>query len=141
MKSAWLISAFLFLTLSSLGATAAPDAVQYQLSERCGKTAHEWFKDEWGDGIATKDGTQMMATYSNHYNRKLNACMLLLTMTTMQGKTELVSYILFDVNEQKDYGECDELTNHDCAASCHVTSNICKSYDEWRGLVEPFMTE
>lgn len=139
-----LFSVLCFSFLLTPSAWSAPSTAEYDLSEKCGKTAREWFKQEWGDGFATKDGNRMMAHYSNHYNRKLNVCLVLLHSGTLNGGANSVNSatsMLFDVNEQKDYGECMTIGNQDCTATCFVTTKRCDSYAEWQKLIEPFMTE
>lgn len=66
------------LAVCSAQCFGAPDKMLYELQERCGKSALEEFKREFGTGISsTKQGTTI-TSFRNHYNAKRNACMYLL---------------------------------------------------------------
>jgi hypothetical protein len=82
---------------------AASTKEEYELQERCGKRAEERFKKEYGSETT-------MSNYSNHYNRKLNKCFILVTQTIHNDKETRemlgISTIrtLVDINENKVYG-------------------------------------
>src|SRR5688572_463835 len=59
---------------------AATSSEQYALSERCGKSAAEWFKEHWGTGQNQIDGETVLARFVNHYNVKLNKCFVLVSI-------------------------------------------------------------
>src|SRR5262245_32857109 len=47
----------------------------YELQERCGKRAEEFFRREYGTGSPkTEYGITMSFNYENHYSARLNKC-------------------------------------------------------------------
>ena len=109
---------------------------EYELQERCKKGAAEFVQGkEYKDLIRTGD-----AYYTNHYNRKLNKCFVVIYSTNVIGQ----NYIdLWDINEHKRCGHfvsslVDPLN---AAADCTVLGNPCKSKSEWDSLVKPYVEE
>lgn len=124
---------------------AASPKEEYDLQERCGKRAEEYFKREYGNGISnTKDG-QSMTVYTNHYNKKLNKCFILLTTTNVTYKDKKVSSStfrsLYDINENKEYGIFFKRDNDNFVFECKVSDKVCNSEDEWEALIKPYMEE
>jgi hypothetical protein len=83
--------ASLFLLTFFGNAYAAPNKEEYELQERCGKRAGEYF----ASGLKTRvlftenDKTTNVVTYRNHYNGKLNKCFILVTiMETPKSEKE-----------------------------------------------------
>lgn len=116
---------------------------EYELQERCGKHAEEWFKHEYGNGSYKTDDVTARAGYTNHYNTKLNKCFVLLSITFFSPKKtvkeRLTSTVgLFDINEQKEYGSF--YKNGD-AVVCNVGDKICLSSAQWDALIKPYMEE
>jgi hypothetical protein len=76
------------IALAALGEVKAePNKVLYELQERCGKQATEWFVSEWGrSGIVNTNDGQIIADFQNHYNSKLNTCIVLLNTTNINTK-------------------------------------------------------
>jgi hypothetical protein len=106
--------------------------VQYDLGERCGKATAEWFKKQWGDGVSGGKIT----TYENHYNSKLNRCVVLLS----QHAPGSVLLTLFDQNEHTTYGELDA-SESKLPIQCYVGEKRCACEVEWRALAKPLMQE
>ena len=81
-----------FLTIPT--ASAEPNKEQYELRERCGRRAAEFFKY-----LDYRD-----ASFENHYNADLNGCFLLVTITSREtGKAVTwVEWQLWDVNENRE---------------------------------------
>jgi hypothetical protein len=125
-------------TLASRNASAEADKLKYELQERCGQTALAAFnRDNPGQGIAS---------YENHYNLRLNKCFVLYTTTFFNSKTTNLSLTIFDVNENKEYGEYfgtqDSQRQHPLATLyCTVRDILCHSEDEWRQLTKSYMEE
>jgi hypothetical protein len=128
----------LALTLSGQVPATGPNKEAYELSERCGKTARDWFARDWGDGVSGK----IISTYRNHYSEKLNKCFVLLSTTQVtRSKTcgTLVMATLFDVNESNDYGHmssCDQRVT-----VCNVHGQDCASAADWQMLLRPYLDE
>ena len=138
-------------TLLASTCYAAPDKVQYELQERCGKTCKDAFEREWGrNGVVNNDDGQMRATYQNHYSVRLNKCFYLEEVTTYPiNKTQSVheDQVLYDINENKQYGNFHRMYNYvgpygDIPpATCYVLDKPCRSKNEWDALVRPYMEE
>ncbi len=56
-----------FVSFSSSFAASAKE--DYELQERCGKRAEEFFKREYGSGISHTEDGYSMSGYTNHYNK------------------------------------------------------------------------
>jgi hypothetical protein len=63
--------AFLFLLTFFGNAYAAPNKEEYELQERCGKGAKEYFKDNF-----SYTEQNITSFYRNHFNKKLNKCFI-----------------------------------------------------------------
>lgn len=109
----------------------------YELSERCGRTARDWFKDNWGDGESRSDGIASHSSYENHYNPKLNRCFALLNMmfegkNSKTGAETLRTFAqLYDVNDAHAMGSY--LVNHEPnqLLNCLMGKQQCTSTDQW----------
>ena len=126
------------IVLSS-GTYAASIKEQYELQERCGKRADEVFRREYGNGI----GNDQMAGYTNHYNEKLNKCFVLVTVSIYKPDISN-TMVLFDINENKEYGSIVTIITHAKDAPltyCKVLERVCHSQKEWETLTRPFMEE
>ena len=127
---------------------AAPIKEEYELQERCGKRAEERFKEGYGNSIVSNgDGTVIMSNYTNHYNRKLNKCFVLVMSTSIpKDKTTREKYgistdkTLWDLNENKEYGGFFKFSKH-ALMRCDVLEKHCNSENEWDSLVKPYMEE
>jgi hypothetical protein len=129
-----LIAALLFCSIAN---AAEPNAVAYQLQERCGKRAEEVLRfNGWNPA---KD----IASIQSHYNSRLNRCFAI-QRTMIYGDPNV---ILFDVNEGKDYGEF--ILSHVqykgelslIVTECYVEKKHCRSAEEWDELARPYMEE
>jgi hypothetical protein len=119
----------------------------YEMRERCGKVAADWFKNYFGSKETESYVTP--ADYSNHYNRKLNKCFVLANGTSYpkskRNKNDKFSYekfvqaILLDVNENKLYGGFFETDGK--LDSCKVLEVPCTSLDDWKRLVRSYMED
>ena len=114
------------------------DKYIYELQDKCRKTTEDVFKKEWGSGVvSTKDG-QMIASYSNHYNKKLNKCFYLLNSTNVTKRYSLQMTSLWDIQDNKSYGEF----NVDSKGMfCSVGEKQCKSKDEFESLIKSYMND
>ena len=126
--------ALLSLVLAT-GAQAQPLIDKYELSERCGKRAEEVFKK----GQEETTGLTLAAdNYENHYNSRLNKCFYLEIHET--GETK--SLRLFDLNDHKEIGSyVGELGVQGPVRRCVLQEKHCKTEEEWRALIKPFMED
>jgi hypothetical protein len=124
---------------------AASTKEEYELQERCGKRAEEFFNRGYGNGISnTKDG-QSISGYTSHYNKKMNKCFFLLTTSDLPYKDKKKSastfITLIDINEQKEYGNFFKRLKDNFGFVCKVADKVCNSQDEWDALIKPYMEE
>lgn len=132
-------------------AYAASVKEEYELQERCKKSVDTWFQKEW-DGRGTHEDKDFvtMVDYQNHYNKKLNKCFVLETITVVdkKSKNNTRHIVLFDINENKQYA--DFFTNWkslyiegagwvlDMRSSNEIR---CRDKGTWDGLIKPYMEE
>jgi hypothetical protein len=104
---------------------------EYELQERCGNRAEERYRKEYGNETP-------MSNYTNHYNRKLNRCFILVTQI-IQSDTYKT---LVDINENRPHGFFSKIVSLRTPTSwCEVLGKPCHSESEWDSLVRPFMEE
>jgi len=129
----------------SANSYAASTKEEYELQERCGKRAEEIFRIEYGNG--NKAGK--MSNYTNHYNRKLNRCFVIVIeiQTSIPDDKEIMEKVGFwtdktlcDINENKVYGHFLKFSNGGLM-DCKVLGKHCSSENEWDALVKPYMEE
>ncbi len=117
----------------------------YELQEKCGKQSREMFREEFGNGIVYKNEQKITSDYTNHYNKKLNKCFLLVNLINhiknRENKIEKNRLkMLFDLHERKEYGAVLIFDNGELD-SCSILDQICKSEQEWDLLVKHYMEE
>jgi hypothetical protein len=113
----------------------------YELQERCGKTCEEAFKKEYG-----KPERGWLCNYTNHYNKKLNKCFILVSATHYPGDKKdslgiTTDISLWDINEKKQYGQFFNARKTKFCFECEVAGKHCTSEQEWEALVKPYMEE
>ena len=117
---------------------------KYELQERCGKWCEEYFNKEYGNGIINGgDGERLISNYTNHYNKKINKCFILITSTefirNMENKIESIRMkTLFDLNKNKEYGSLVQFENNNKPINCRILEKYCNSEKEWDLLVKPY---
>jgi hypothetical protein len=125
----------------STNISAQPNKVLYELQERCGKRAEEFFRREYGPAFS-KD--RQMFNYENHYSSRLNKCFFLeIADVYEKGKSASTKNMrLFDLNENKEYGVyVSGFTADRPPLVCNVQDQVCQSESEWRQLLKPFMED
>ena len=118
----------------------------HERTEQCGKTSRDAFRREWQEGAASTEDGLMTAGFASHYNVKLDACFLLLTVSEGTASSNTLSKRLFDINERELYGEysgvvTSALTTVGLPATCRVAGFYCASRGEWDVLVARYMEE
>jgi hypothetical protein len=105
----------------------------YELEERCGRRAEQIFQKDF-----PQDQRKGFESFENHYNVRLNKCFLLeenSMVITDAGKSHHSKLLtLVDVNDNKIYGSFSPL-------NCDVQDKQCRSEQEFRTLIRPFMEE
>jgi hypothetical protein len=111
-----------------------------ELQGQCSKQARDQYDSKgWRE--------EPMASYTNHYNDKLNKCFLLIQNTALpKTKTELVvrMRVLIDAFEGKAYAGFTSVGSRAMPDICNVTSltgeeKQCHSSDEFDELVKQYM--
>lgn len=115
-----------------------------ELQEKCARQAREVFK---GDGLDKAP----FASFSNHYNEKLNKCFVLLENHVIAGEAvtstrlddafegKVFGNYLWQTEKNKKYWEVPPL-------ACNVVlesgeEKVCKSSEEFNQLIKPYMGE
>jgi hypothetical protein len=136
------ILALLSLALLATGAQAQSLKEKYELSEQCAKQAAERFERDWGTGVFTHaDGRQTTSNYEHHYNSRLHKCLYLEVRDTQKsGRPPLRMLTLVDLHGKRSIGKYRKLEG-DRFAVCWLQGEPCKTEEEWRSLIKPFMEE
>jgi hypothetical protein len=126
--------------------SAQPNKELYELQERCGKRAAEFFRREHSPPVAKIEHGQMRFNYENHYSAQLNKCFFLEIANTYEridGKPTISKRMrLFDLNDNKEYGVFVASICDGCGPmACSVQDKGCRSESEWRQLIKPFMED
>jgi hypothetical protein len=139
-----------FIASPSFAADQKLDRKQiYELRKDCGKTCAQRFKEEFGkEGLYSSGKEEHGArSYASHYNAKLNKCFILITDRHFGGTTPGLIMMLWDINENMQYGEMVVLDGETPNPSdrkgffCNVLKKRCYSEQEWDALVKPYMEE
>ena len=116
------------------------------LQEQCVNRSKEYFKKEYGNGMINgENGERLISKYSNHYNKKLNKCFILINSVQFIRNIDKFESVtmkrLFELNENKEYGSLVLFGKNIKTDSCMVLDKSCKSEQEWDLLVAPYMEE
>ncbi len=124
-----ILAALVFLTIGTTVSFDRAAKEEYELQERCGKSAAKAFEADryWNPRIPE--------VYCCHYSRKLNKCFIMITATSAESE---VRYI-YDVNENKRYGGYTRW--FDGHISCEVEGKACDSQLEWDSMIKPYMEQ
>jgi len=126
MKKSLCLSVLIIFVISIVGCNNQPPIKeQYQLQEQCKKSGEEWFK---------KDYFVIKCNYKNHYNNKLNKCLMLVSCNDGVNHE-----ILFNVNEYNQFGSVRNFKKGFLLYS--LLGKELKSKTEWDKLVKPYMEE
>ncbi|MGK5077377.1 hypothetical protein [Janthinobacterium sp. HLX7-2] len=119
------------------------EAASLSLQGKCAEQARKMFVS-----LGYREGG--MAAYENHYQTKLNKCMVLLENQTVSQKTVYTFKYVMDAFENKNFGEyiwhTDEVKKYweVPPMKCNVVAlsgekQICQSEDEFRKLAAAYM--
>ena len=136
-KVLWAVT---IMFVAAIGHAAPTAKEEYELQARCGEQSRGEFAKQYGNGIIKTQEGQDLASFKNHYNKRLNKCFYLLRYAsyTIKGKnagavSELIW--LWDLNENNEIG------TYTGSMVCQVAGVPCKSKAEWDALVKPYMSE
>lgn len=111
----------------------------FNLQERCAKAAKDDFHDLWPN----PDGR---ASFSCHYNSKLNKCFVEIFSANFLEDGAMVNYIsLQDVYENTVYGiysdRTEKLGSRPTIVSCEMLGQHCKNIEEFNNLKNKYMVD
>jgi|SRR5208283_1167912 len=109
----------------------------YDLQGKCGTDAANFFYKIYGDGFAIPGHHYI---YSNHYNKKLNKCYILITGLSMIEKDNKKDIELYDVQENNPFGYYSDYLK-EAAPFCLFNGGKCSSEATFKRLVAPYMNE
>ena len=134
------------LTILSAEVLAADNTLlkaEYDLQERCGKRAEEIYRKDWGgEGVINHKDYQQVSGFTNHYNKKLNKCFILISSQLFwTNYAYRESYELWDINDNKLYGNYYSDYSLGALLHCNLLDTWCNSYKAWESLTKPFMND
>lgn len=144
-----LLHATLPICIAALFGTAfaAANKDEYELQERCGKHAADYFHRNFGNGISKIEGGQQETEYSNHFNKRLNKCFIEITTNNVQYKNKTPEVVtsfdirVLDLNENKEYARYINVYQKERPVLCKVLEKKCNDILEWEALIKPFMND
>jgi len=145
MKKSFLAVFFTIIMVSSVNAQST-----LLLQEKCAEVV----KKSLGEGGISreKNGDMTSVGYTNHYNKKLDKCFVLISSTTFthtikgQAQTQF-SQELWNAMEQKEIGSYYSNQVKEGSSwkyyinGCKVGDTICQSRGEFEALIKPYMEE
>ena len=119
----------------------------YDLQAKCSRDARGWFNENW-----SRDKDTSLLNFSNHYNKSLNKCFILVEYHYMvDANGSWVNDIsLWDVYENSRYGTFVErhsisfkptVSTDDSVMTCELATQKCKTAEEFNGLVRPYLND
>jgi len=116
---------------------------KYELSERCAKWAKEVFEKDWGTGVYSNPADQywIIGSYENHYNSRLNKCFYIEIEQIHNRGQKLKMMILRDLNENIEIAGYSRVEGQAFVLCSVQGKEACKSEEEWRALIKPFMED
>ncbi len=129
---------------ASASCAAEPNKEQYELQERCGKRAQEFFERRWGDGIRNTDVGYITAAYESNYYPELNRCFILMEVQSIKFPNEEIfeERFLYDPNTNKVYGSFIWPAGKPNPTVCNLSvekRQACSTVWEWNALVAPYI--
>lgn len=120
-------------------------AVNLDLQAKCATQARSVFREQGWD-------KEQLASYTNHYHRKLNKCFIEISNTAMHNNVPSANIALQDAFEGRPYGEYAWVNPQQKKYwevkpfMCKVTllsgeEKICVSQDEFEKLIRPYMEQ
>lgn len=121
-------------------------AADYDLQAKCSRDSKVWFNETWRPEKST-----LLLTYTNHYNKKLNKCFILVQFHySLTGLSWVNHEALWDVYENNEYGDVSvthmiyekpDFRDDERVGQCKVYGSECKTLDGFNNLVRPYVNE
>ncbi len=125
-----IILSLVFSDNSYAGAAKA----EYELQEHCKRSATEFVREKYKDWMGAVD-------FTNHFNRKLTKCFVNATFVYGGMRAGETDKNLWDINENKRYGQYVPLMDRSGPLVCEMLGKWCNSESEWNSFVKPYMEE
>jgi hypothetical protein len=116
---------------------------RYELDERCGRRAEQYFAKNYPNVIDKAKDVTFFYSYRNHYNSRLNKCMIYTSTKIVSGNAvEVHSLELLDLNENNSLGSfVGSPKDGKPATVCEVNERLCNTETEWFDLIKRYMEE
>jgi hypothetical protein len=126
----------------------------FDLQAKCSQDSKAWFNENWAGTRNDKD--TILLDFSNHYNKKLNKCFILVEyhydshFAGKGGSSWTNDMELWDIYENSRYGSFGENhytyskpepSSHNDVSTCEVLGNKCTLHDEFNNLVRPYVND
>ena len=144
-----LLYASLLMSTAALSGTtfAAVNKDEYELQERCGKHAADYFRRNFGNAVSKIEGGQQEIDFSNHFSKRLNKCFIQITTNNVRYKNknpEVVTSFdirVLDLNANREYARYVNVYQKEKPALCRVAEKWCNGILEWEALIKPYMED
>jgi hypothetical protein len=128
-------------------ATAGDPRALFELREKRGKDAQEWFEHQYSDGGPWDPGEDANESnsYTNHYSQRLNRCYTVVSTSRVlhvdEKSIRMKAKRLVDVNENKEMGVSTEFSDATTPKKCEVADRECRSEWIWDSLADSYMAK
>jgi hypothetical protein len=116
-------------------AHSEPNALVYQLQERCAKFAADFAKANGGEVTTSNTATNYRAHYNARLNKRYYLDRTIVYCKAKQGHIARV-FRLYDVLENREVGTLSDSTDSSFVF-CTVSGTGCRSEAEWNEFVKP----
>jgi hypothetical protein len=127
----------------AVGASAQSNNEKYELEERCGKRAAQYFSEHYGNEYDRGDKMTTFNSFRNHYNPRLNKCYVLVVerihLDSWAKEEEVQTLTLMDLNENNKFGTY--VGNSKSVKMCEMKDDICHSEIEWWNMTKQYMED
>lgn len=140
----------ILLALVLFPAFAAAGLSDESNQEHCEKIASHRFEKAWGDGMLTDKEGATLATYSSHFNNRMQKCLMLVDVATtfVKKKSQSVHSIFLEDagDEDQEYGAFVQKGARYLGKSrqdsfCSVEGRPCHTQIEFMQQVKRYMEE
>jgi hypothetical protein len=135
------ILSFLLLLTVFGNSYAAPKTEEYELQERCGHSAGEYYKHKYGHPVFADKNLNITQNYASHYSKKLNKCFILVISTTFNNNDFTITREKYLSNFQQNSSLAIFKQVDDKIIYCGGFKKMCQSENEFDSLVKPYMEE
>jgi hypothetical protein len=143
----WRLGVALILVCSgAVGASAQSNKEKYELEERCGKRAAQYFSEQYGNGYRKGDQMATRNSFRNHYNTRFNKCYVILVtrvhLDAWAKEEEVRTLELMDLNENNKFGTyIGSSTSVKPPSMCEMKDDVCHSEIEWWNMTKQYMED